>query len=69
MAETKKQFHIIGMRCGACTRVITRRVKKILGVTDVVVNLETGMADVTSEQKIGKNEIEEVLKDTEYSLI
>jgi len=66
---TKQSFHINGMHCDACIRVITRRVKKIPNVTDVAVSLETGITDVTSERKIEKNEIEEMLKDTEYSII
>lgn len=40
----KKRLNIQGMHCASCANIITKRVKKIPGVTNIDVNISTDTA-------------------------
>ncbi len=44
--------HIKGMRCGHCVASVTEALRKIDGVTDVQVSLESGEAHYTESKPI-----------------
>ncbi len=49
---TTTMYKVNGMTCGHCTQSVTNEVKKIDGVTDVDVDLETGAVRITSEAAV-----------------
>ncbi len=49
---TTATYQVNGMTCGHCSQSVTNEVKKIEGVTDVDVDLETGAVRVTSESPV-----------------
>lgn len=61
-------IQLTGLHCDACLKVSARRIKKIEGVTDAVVNIN-GQARIIANRHIQKEEVREVLKDTEYSVM
>lgn len=59
-------FTINGMHCEACTKLSAKRIKKIEGVLDASVDLETKIALVHAARPITTNEINAVLADSDY---
>lgn len=59
-------FTINGMHCEACTKLSAKRIKKIEGVFDASVDLETKTALVCAARAITTNEINVVLADSDY---
>ena len=68
MNDFEKTIKIIGITCDACVRLIQKRVGGIKGVTDVVVNKNTGETKIFASRKISKEDIEYILADTEYKI-
>lgn len=58
---------ISGLTCGACQRLIAKRIKTINGVADAVVAL-TGKTEITAQKMIDKREIAKVLEGTKYAV-
>lgn len=69
MNTTASTVHISGMTCGACERLITKRVEKIEGVIDVNVSAQQGTARIVSSRPIDTQEVVGALKDTSYLVI
>lgn len=57
---------INGMHCEACTKLSAKRIKKIEGVIDATVDLETKTARIHAARPIAINEINAVLADSDY---
>ena len=49
---TTTTYQVNGMTCAHCMQSVTTEVRKIEGVTDVDVDLETGAVRVTSEAPV-----------------
>lgn len=62
-------FKVSGLTCEACVKLITNRIKKISGVSNVNINLKTGEAEVMSEGEINLEMIKQSLANTTYKLI
>jgi copper chaperone len=45
---TTASWTVTGMTCGHCVASVTEEVSEVAGVTDVAVDLETGLLTVTS---------------------
>jgi copper chaperone CopZ len=45
-------FNVVGMTCGHCVASVTSEVSKLEGVTNVDVDLATGVVTVESEQPV-----------------
>ncbi|MFA5933182.1 MAG: heavy metal-associated domain-containing protein [Microgenomates group bacterium] len=60
-------FKISGMHCGACQKVIEKKLMKIEGVEKVSVEL-SGEAIVTANRSINIDEVELALKGTDYKV-
>ena len=58
---------ISGLTCGACQKLIQKRISRIDGVEDVVVEL-SGQTSIKASRKITSGEVVEVLKDTKYKV-
>lgn len=61
-------FKLTGLTCGACAKLAQKRIAKIDGVTNSVVN-DDGSAEITSEKVITKEEVKNALSDTNYSVL
>jgi len=61
-------FKISGLTCEACVKLITSRVKKIIGVQDVTIDLKTGDAHVSSSDEINLDQIKQSLANTTYQV-
>jgi len=57
---------LTGLTCGACQKIIQKRLGKIDGVTQVDVTLETGGTVITARRMIEMSEIRNALIDTKY---
>lgn len=63
------QFIIKGTHCPACKKLIEKRVGKIVGVTSVNVNFETGETKITAVRTVSKDEIKKALENMEYIVV
>lgn len=62
-------FKLKGLTCEACIKLATGRIKKIPGVQDVKISLETGDAKVVGIADIDLDIIKHSLIDTNYNVI
>jgi copper chaperone len=49
---TTATWTVTGMTCGHCVASVTEEVSEVPGVTDVAVDLETGLLTVTSDAPV-----------------
>lgn len=68
MNDFEKTIKISGITCDACVRLIQKRVGAVKGVSEVVVNKDTGETKIFSSKEITKDDIEYVLADTDYQI-
>ena len=60
-------FTINGMHCEACTKLSAKRIRSIDGVTDVSVELDSGLVSIAADQPITVDEINAVLEGSDYT--
>lgn len=58
-----------GLTCVACKKVAEKRIATINGVKNVVVDLESGATVIKADRNIAKEDVENVLADTDYKVI
>jgi copper chaperone CopZ len=68
MINSKMELNIAGITCEACIKLITRRIKKLNGVTEVIIKDYNGKTIIISSSKIGISEIADALSDMPYSV-
>lgn len=68
MAQTTK-LQLSGLTCGACEKVISKRLQKIDGVQEVNVSSENGATSITASRSISKQEVITALEGTHYKVI
>lgn len=61
------QFKVLGMHCGACQKVIEKKVSKISGVDGVSISLD-GDLSVLANRSINLDEVKLALEGTEYAV-
>lgn len=54
------------MHCDACTKLTAKRIASIDGVSDVSVELTSGLASIVADRPLTVEEINSVLKDSGY---
>ena len=59
-------YTVSGMTCGHCVDAVTAEVTKIDGVTDVGVDLATGLVTVASERAIDDAELTAAVDEAGY---
>lgn len=59
---------IKGMSCEHCVRAVTRALSSIPGISDVVVNLETGEASFSHQEAVDEALVAEQIEDAGYEL-
>jgi len=62
-------FTVKGMTCGHCVNHVTEEVKKIAGVTNVEVELESGAVAVTADTEITLAQLEVAVVEAGYELV
>ncbi len=59
---------VSGMTCGHCVSSVTEELKKITGVSEVQVDLETGKVEITSSTDLAQNDISHAITEAGYEL-
>ena len=60
--------NVVGMTCDHCTRAVRAEVGAIEGVTDVDVDLASGIIRVTAEQPVPTSALREAVEEAGYTL-
>lgn len=68
MVQTTK-LQLSGLTCGACEKVITKRLQVIEGVEKVQVSAQNGQASIIASRPISTDEVMEALQGTHYAVI
>lgn len=58
---------LTGLTCNACQKLIQKRLLKLDGVSEVVVEL-SGQTSIKASRKVTTSEVANVLKDTKYAI-
>ena len=61
-------YTVTGMTCGHCVRSVTEEVGELPGVRDVQVDLASGMLTVTSDARVGADQVRAAVEEAGYSL-
>lgn len=61
-------YVVTGMTCAHCVASVTEEVSDIAGVTDVAVDLATGVVTVTSDQPVPDSAVEAAVTEAGYAL-
>lgn len=64
----KYKIQLQGLHCEACKKITQKRLGKLEGVTLVTVDVDTQSARVDSTSMIVRQQVESVLKDTDYKV-
>lgn len=57
-----------GLTCSSCQKLVTKYLKNIHGVKDVIVDLETGKTSIIADRVIPILEVEHALENTPYQI-
>ncbi len=69
-ATTTTTLKVEGMTCNHCRMSVTKALKELDGVTDVVVELEGKKADVTFDpSKVSLQDLKEAVVDAGYQVV
>ncbi|QIK69617.1 heavy-metal-associated domain-containing protein [Erysipelothrix sp. HDW6C] len=64
----EKEFKVNGMTCGGCVRHVTHALNELEGVSNVNVDLETGIAKVVVSETVTDDQIVNAVKESGYSV-
>jgi copper chaperone CopZ len=64
--ETK--INVIGMTCDHCINAVTDELTKIPSVTEVKIDLDSGVVDITSDSELDQLEITTAIEEAGYEL-
>lgn len=67
MASTT--YQVQGMTCGHCVSAVSEEVRGIDGVTDVAVDLSSGVVTVTSERPVDDSLVREAVTEAGYEVV
>lgn len=62
-------FQVSGMTCSHCAHSVSTEVGKITGVTQVLVDVERGRVDVTSDTPLDTTAVSEAVEEAGYELV
>lgn len=66
--NTTTTWTVTGMTCGHCVASVTEEVLEIAGVTDVVVDLTSGLVTVTSDGPLDRVAVDAAVREAGYAL-
>lgn len=61
-------LRLTGLICGACQKLISKRIKTIANVEDVTVDL-SGKTEIKAQREISEDEVKKVLEGTHYTVV
>lgn len=64
----KNLFKINGLTCDACVKLVSKKLAKIKGVSELSIDKRSGTLEINSEKIIEAREINNYLKDTDYKI-
>lgn len=64
----KKQLTISGMNCQHCVNHVTQYLEEVGGVSNVVVDLEKGIAVIDATGGVTEGDLNATFKDTTYAI-
>lgn len=71
--EEEKKMNVImeieGMACGHCTARVEEALRKVAGVENVLMSLESKTAEVTATQEVVKEDLKKAVEEAGYSVI
>lgn len=62
-------YTVTGMTCGHCVSSVTEEVSEVPGVTDVEVELATGLVTVTSERDVDADAVRAAVEEAGYKVV
>jgi copper chaperone CopZ len=66
--STTTTWTVTGMTCGHCVASVTEEVQEIAGVTDVAVDLPSGLVTVTSDGPLDRVAVDAAVREAGYVL-
>jgi copper chaperone len=66
---TTTTYTVQGMTCGHCVASVTQEVKKVAGVSEVQVDLDSGAVTVTSDRALDRALVKEAVEEAGYELV
>ena len=65
---SQSTYTVTGMTCEHCVASVTEEITDIDGVTDVAVDLPTGVVTVTSDQPLDQAQVRAAVEEAGYQL-
>jgi len=65
----KTTYNVEGMTCEHCINAVTDELKNIETVTDVSIDLATGLVEVTSEDALVLESVKRAVEEAGYELV
>lgn len=66
---TTSTYTVSGMTCGHCVAAVTAELRRLAGVTDVTVDLDSGRVDVTSTAPLADADVAAAVDEAGYDLV
>ena len=65
---TTETYTVTGMTCGHCVSSVTEEVSELPGVSDVQVDLASGLVTVTADAPVGADKVRAAVEEAGYTL-
>lgn len=65
---SENTYTVTGMTCGHCVASVTEEISEIDGVTDVAVDLPTGIVTVTTSAPVDRADVRAAVEEAGYQL-
>lgn len=62
-------FEVKDMTCSHCVESVTNELKKIKGVSDVSVELESGKVSISSDVQLDRQKVQAAIEEAGYELV
>lgn len=63
------EYNVQGMTCGHCAQAVTTEIKKLAGVADVEVSVESGTVTVSSDSGLNVDDVAAAVDEAGYELV
>lgn len=63
------EYKVEGMTCGHCAQAVTTEIKKLAGVAEVEVTVETGLVKVNSDAALDVEAVAAAVDEAGYELV
>jgi copper chaperone CopZ len=66
---SESTYTVQGMTCNHCAGSVSAEVSKLVGVTDVSVDVQAGVLTVTSDQPLPRESVTEAVTEAGYQVV